>query len=248
MSKGPEAVGQISLLEGHDLWVNIGQTDTSTSFTVQRELNIDHLLGGEKPIYYTKNGDPVFPADKPEEYYSRPFESRETNPLFLKQQEIDFSTEMAPLFKKICGEVLIMQAENDSREIFYIPKDTRLFVEPKKTGALYPADSKDRFFVVTNGTVMFNGKGKDIRTAYELLPGFSRRISIKSRENDFGESITKPVQIAKDSRFTIPSIFLEGERYFNLSQAAVFDDFDHFCDFIKKCDEIAQKSKLLRQS
>jgi len=242
-----EAEGQISLLEGCDPSVYISQIDTS--FTAQREPNIDYLFDKEdKPIFYTDSGSPVFPADNPEEFYLRPTESRKENPLFLKQQEIDFMTEMNPLFKKICREVLIMQANEDSREIFYIPKDTRLFIEPRDIrSGLYPANSKDRFFVVINGTVMFNKKGKDKRIAYELLPGFSRRISIKSKENDFGESITKPVQIAKDRRFAIPGTHLEGERYFNLTKANVFGDFDRFCDFIKRCDQKAKESKLLRQ-
>lgn len=243
------ADNQISLLEGYsDLPEQ--RVAVATSIDERNKSNLDHLLEGEKPIFYTDKGEPVFSADNPEEFYSRPIEDRSVNPMFIKEQENNFRAEMGPLFKQICEDVSAMQTNKDSREIFYIPKDTRLFVEPKKTGTLYPADSKDRLFVVINGTAVLDiknkGKGKEIRTAYELLPSNSRRISLKSRENDLGESITKPGKIAKDCRLVIPSTYLEGERYFNLSKAGVLGNFDQFCDCVKRCDEKAQKSKLLR--
>lgn len=239
-----EAVGQINLFDIYRDLENFNPT--LADVPIQREtiikqqnddtsLKVDRLLDeDDKPIGTTSTGLALYGSDDPSLMYS------------VDKKEIDFRTEVRPLFYKLCAEVLVMQTMGDARDIFYIPPKTRISAEPRSLSSKpYPANTIDRFFVVKNNIITFDKKkGTRIeKPAYDLLPRFGRRVSIRKAEDDFSDLIDQSINIAKDRKIFIPKKYLEGERYFNLTEARVLDDFDKFCDFIKRSDSTAEKSR-----
>lgn len=215
------ALGQGSLFDGCTDSINFGRVD----------ILIPSLLD-ERPIGTTPTGLPMYRGDEAGAMYK------------VDKREVDFETEMSSLFKKINTEVLVMQKKGDKRPIFYIPEKTRILVEPRSLKSKpYNADTVDRFFAVRNDIVIFDIEDhiKSRKIAYEPLERFSRRVLIRKADDDFSDLRDQPVNIAKDRKFFIPKKYLEGERYFNLTEARVSDDFDKFCDFIKRSDSTAQR-------
>ena len=244
MARVKEAVGQINIF---DIYCDLENFNpTLADVPTQREtiieqqnddtsLKVDRLLDeDDKPIGTTSTGLALYGSDDPSLMYS------------VDKKEIDFRTEVRPLFYKLCAEVLVMQTMGDTRDIFYIPKKTRLLVEPRSLKSKpYNADTVDRLFAVRNDIVVFDIEDhvKSRKIAYEPLEKFIRRVSIRKTDDDFSDLRDQPVNIAKDRKFFIPKKYFEGERYFNLTEARVLDDFDKFCDFIKRSDSTAQRSR-----
>jgi len=196
--------------------------------------NLEHLLGEEKPIFYTENGNPVYPQDDVGEYYQRHSVSRENNPLFLRQEQDRYRSALDSIFTQLTKELKIMIDENDERDIYYFPKGSYLSVQSSRQRAnksfvTFYAYNNERFFVR-------KAKEEESKSGYEVLPGFGREYFFDKKEN-FGAPTRIVRSIDEERMVKRATGWKEGKTYFNLSKAEVLNDFNKFCDFIMESDK-----------
>lgn len=199
--------------------------------------NLEHLLREETPIFYTKNGDPVYPQDSTGEYYQRHSVSRENNPLFYRHEQDVDRLAIDSIFNKL-------NKINEEGDIYYFPKKSLLSVKSPNIGR---NGSHIVYYAVTDERLFARKTKEEVsKSGYEPIVGLGSDISFYKKE-----SIGAPSKISTE--LTQGRIFYRsrsgswkiGETYFNLTKAGVLGDFDKFFAFIKNSDQKAQESRLL---
>lgn len=206
--------------------------------STETNQGISHLLDGEV-IGLTPTGLPMYEPDPTDEYYQRSIEPRENNLLFLRQEQDVDRIALDSIFNRLNCEISKMAENNDEREIYYFPKGSQLSTQSPNV-----RDNGNHvvYYAVTNER-LFARKAKESKSGYEFLPGLDSDVSFYKKQNIGAPNKISTKMIPGLKFYRSPTWKIE-KTYFNLSKSGTLGDFDKFCAFIRRSDELSRHRKI----